>query len=235
MDFNKTKSKLLNFLSGRGFYIILAGCLIALGVAAWATYTTVVTVPEVQNSSEPNSTVEESLPPESEQVQNDTLNEEPYYEPEEESSTPTTTEPEEEIINTVADYFVFPFSGNIIKPFSDSELSFSETFGDMRVHTGLDIAADLGITVGSCGNGIVLGAENDPLWGWVIKIDHGNGIIVHYCGLGEDLLVEEGDIVSAGSPLGYLSSVPCESSEEVHLHLEFYKDGIPENPENIIG
>ena len=234
MDFNKTKSKLLNFLSGRGFYIILAGCLIALGVAAWATYTTIITEPEELNSSGLNSTIEESLPPESSQVQNDTLNEEPYF-PQKENSAPSEEEPEEEVLNAVADHFVFPFSGNILKAFSDSELSFSETFGDMRVHTGLDISADLGITVGSCGNGVVLETENNPLWGNVVKIDHGNGIVAYYCGLGEDILVETGDIVSAGSPLGYLSSVPCESSEEVHLHLEFYKDGIPENPENIIG
>ncbi len=234
MDFNKTKSKLLNFLSGRGFYIILAGCLIALGVAAWATYTTVVTEPEGQNSSNLNSSIEEILPPVSSQVQNDTLNEEPYFPPEE-NSTPSEEEPEEEVLNTVADHFVFPFSGNILKAFSDSELSFSETFGDMRVHTGLDISADLGITVGSCGNGVVLETENNPLWGNVVKVDHGNGIVAYYCGLGEDILVETGNIVSAGSPLGYLSSIPCESGEEAHLHLEFYKDGIPENPENIIG
>ena len=234
MDFNKTKSKLLNFLSGRGFYIILAGCLIALGVAAWATYTTIVTEPEELNSSGLNSTIEESLPPESSQVQNDTLNEEPYF-PQKENNAPSEEEPEEEVLNAVADHFVFPFSGNILKAFSDSELSFSETFGDMRVHTGLDISADLGITVGSCGNGVVLETENNPLWGNVVKVDHGNGIVAYYCGLGEDILVETGDIVSAGSPLGYLSSVPCESSEEAHLHLEFYKDGIPENPENIIG
>ncbi len=234
MDFNKTKSKLLNFLSGRGFYIILAGCLIALGVAAWATYTTIVTEPEELNSSGLNSTIEESLPPESSQVQNDTLNEEPYF-PQKENNAPSEEEPEEEVLNAVADHFVFPFSGNILKAFSDSELSFSETFGDMRVHTGLDISADLGITVGSCGNGVVLETERNPLWGNVVKVDHGNGIVAYYCGLGEDILVEAGDIVSAGSPLGYLSSVPCESSEEAHLHLEFYKDGIPENPENIIG
>ena len=234
MDIEKTKNKLLNFLSGRGFYIILASCLVALGVAAWATYTTIVTEPKEQNNSEPDSTIEESSPAESSQVQNDTLNEEPYYPPEE-NSIPTTEEPEEEFLNAVADHFVFPFSGNTLKSFSDSELSYSETFGDMRIHTGLDISADLGITVGSCGNGVILETENDPLWGYVVKIDHGNGIVAHYCGLGEDLLVEEGDIVSIGSPIGYVSSVPCESSEEAHLHLEFYKDGIPENPENIIG
>ena len=233
MDFNKTKSKLLNFLSGRGFYIILAGCLIALGVAAWATYTTVVTEPEGQNSSNLNSSIEEILPPVSSQVQNDTLNEEPYFPPEE-NSTPSEEEPEEEVLNTVADHFVFPFSGNILKAFSDSELSFSETFGDMRVHTGLDISADLGITVGSCGNGVVLKAFEDPLLGFVVEIDHGNGIVARYCGLSEKLLVNEGDIVSAGSPIGYVSTVPSECNDEAHLHLEFYKNEKAVNPEQII-
>ncbi len=223
MDFKETKTKIQDFLGGKGFYLVLAACLVATGVAAAAAYAGVND--ELGKTKENGSSlIESSGNNSSSQVQLDTK--EPYTPPADTESSDTES--------IVADSFVYPFSGNILKGFSDTNLVYSETFGDMRVHTGVDLAADLGLTVGACGNGVVQDILNDPLWGFVVRVDHGNGIIAAYCGLGEDLLVSVGDIVSAGSPLGYLSTIPCECKDAAHLHLEFYKDGKAVNPENVI-
>ena len=40
--------------------------------------------------------------------------------------------------------YVRPVDGEIVKPWSDGELVFSETLGDYRVHNGIDIAASVG-------------------------------------------------------------------------------------------
>ena len=70
--------------------------------------------------------------------------------------------------------------------------------------------------------------------GKYVEIDHGNGITARYCGLSDKVSVIEGNIVSAGTKLGLIGEIPSECEDGCHLHLEFYKDGEPVNPEVII-
>ena len=56
----------------------------------------------------------------------------------------------------------------------------------------------------------------------------------YYCGLGENFLVKEGDIVTKGQAIGTVTAVPFEAAEEPHLHLEVRRDGIAIDPETIL-
>ncbi len=219
------KNKLFDFLKGKSFYAVLAGCLVATGVAAWTAYAG-FSAPEVPDDTPPSNNIISSENLSSDPVQKEE-EDEPYYEFEEElpiEEDPIITE------NVTAENFVYPITGNIVKHFSDKDLVFSETFGDMRVHHGTDILAKRGSAVNSCGNGIVVATVKDDLLGNYVEIDHGNGIVARYCGLSDNFSVKEGNIVSAGTKLGLLDTIPCERLEETHLHLEFYKDEIPVDP-----
>ncbi len=227
MDYKETKTKITKFLSGKGFYFVLAGCLVATGIAAWTAYAGLSEQTQKTPNNNSGYVAESEDTPSTEEVQTETESE-PYSSEE--------TESEEEFLeNVVATNFVYPFSSNVVKKFSDSELTYSATFGDLRLHTGLDLAAEVGQTVGACGNGIVTAINHDKLLGTYVEIDHGNGVIARYCGLNESVLVEMDEVVSAGVALGYVASVPFECEDETHLHLEFFKNKTPVDPQKIIG
>ena len=227
MDIKETKTKITDFLSGKGFYFVLAGCLLATGVAAWTAYAG-VNAAQKEKGQQIESSQQEPM---SSETQNEPQDKEPY------SSVTESSQPEESeplAPPTVAQNFVYPLSGNTLRGYSDSELYFSETFADMRLHTALDLIAEDGAAVTACGNGIVTAVVADGLLGHLVEIDHGNGVTAKYCGLKEKTSVKVGDIVSAGSLLGYVGEIPAECTDTPHLHLEFYKDGYSIDPTEFI-
>ena len=106
----------------------------------------------------------------------------------------------------------------------NSPLQYSATFNDLRIHLGVDITAETGSEVLASGDGTVTKIYSDALLGKIIEIDHGNGITLKYCGL-SDTAVSEGDYVTIGDKIATLGSVPGESADTPHLHLEAYKNG----------
>lgn len=204
-----------------GFYTVLALSLMAAGAAAWSAR---VALPQVDD---PVAQVSERQPVEqidtpvskqpADKISETSSNEEPQKDSEE--------QPVEEAPSNTATYFVLPVSGEVTKKFNSEELQYSETFGDMRIHNGIDIAADLDSRVKSAGNGVVQKIYNDELNGSTVVIDHGNGIVAYYCGLNDLPMVSEGQSVLAGTDLGSLSTIPGESADKPHLHLAIQKDG----------
>ncbi len=105
------------------------------------------------------------------------------------------------------------------KAFSMTKLVFSKTTNDWRTHRGADFVTNQGSAVLAIADGRVTGLYRDALYGETIVIEH-DGYTARYCGLTDRSLVRQGDAVSAGSPIGYVGVVPCEQSDEPHLHLE---------------
>ena len=222
-----SKNKISDFFKGRGFYLVLAFCLLATGVAAWTAWAGSST-PNTLENPPISSNISSSKTDDGSQVQQN-ISSEPY--------TSEETESEEEELPpapVVANNFVYPLSGAVMKGFSHDELVYSATYGDLRLHTALDIECEEGSAVAACGNGVVVAIIDDPTLGLYVEIDHGNNIVARYCGLSDNLSVAEGNIVSAGTKLGLIGDMPSECADECHLHLEFYKDEIPVNPEVII-
>jgi murein DD-endopeptidase MepM/ murein hydrolase activator NlpD len=95
-------------------------------------------------------------------------------------------------------------------------------------HTGLDIAANEGVSVIAPLSGIVILADNFFYKGNVIYIDHGNGLITSYSHLNKKI-VTLGQSVSKGQTLGSVGSTGRVTGP--HLHWEVFFLGIPVNPE----
>ena len=114
------------------------------------------------------------------------------------------------------------------KVFSADAPLYSETMRDWRLHTGVDYAGRDAQTVKAAARGTITAVENDPLWGEIIVIDHGVGVISRYCGV--TATVRVGHEVDAGDAIGTLSGVPCESEQSTHLHFEMTVDGQPIDP-----
>lgn len=125
--------------------------------------------------------------------------------------------------------FSKPTQGEILKNFSDKELQYSKTFGDMRLHSGIDIACDKGTAVSACGDGKILNIDESSQYGTVVTLELTGGLTAKYSSL-EGLKVKVGDSVKAGDVLGVTATVPAECNDKEHLHFEVYKDGIAADP-----
>lgn len=125
--------------------------------------------------------------------------------------------------------FTLPCEGKILKAFSDKELVYSKTFGDMRLHSGVDIACKKGTSVSACGDGKIIGIDESSQYGTVVSLELEGGITAKYASL-KDLKVKLGDKVKSGDILGVTTTVPAECNDEEHLHLEVYKNGIATDP-----
>ena len=142
------------------------------------------------------------------------------------SQKTTTTEETQSI---TANHFIMPLGGTLTKKFDKEKMQYSETFGDWRLHLGIDISAKSGTEVFSSGKGKVKKVYKDDSLGDTVAIDHGNGIVCYYCGL-SNIVVNKGDIVEIGKKIGVVGEVPSEISEKPHLHFEVEKDGAKVNP-----
>lgn len=124
-----------------------------------------------------------------------------------------------------AETFSLPLEAGIAKTFSNGEMVQSKTMGDWRVHNGVDFKGTVGDAVKAINNGVVKAVYDDVLWGTVVEIDHGQGMIAKYCGLGKGSTPEVGEKVKINDRVGNLGTIPIESADDVHLHLEILQDG----------
>ena len=126
--------------------------------------------------------------------------------------------------------FVWPVEGEIIRECSVDEPIWSSAMGQWQTHPALDILARPGEAVVACTDGVVSDAWQDPVWGYVITIEHPDGGMSTYANLNTLNLVNVGDRVSAGQVISSVgNSAACESDLTWHLHFSFAIDGNPVN------
>ncbi len=128
-----------------------------------------------------------------------------------------------------------PVSGEIIKNHSDTELAYSKTMEDWRLHKGEDIKGSIGTTVVAAADGVVSECYEDTAYGVTIIIDHGNGLFTKYSNLASYDMVYTDKEVSAGDAIGVVGdTAEFEIADEAHLHFEVIKDGRSVNPSDYI-
>lgn len=121
--------------------------------------------------------------------------------------------------------FGLPVGMEILKDYSDGEMLYSQTMNDWRVHNGIDFTGEQGCEVRAIQRGKVKAVYDDELWGTVVEIDHGNEMIVKYCGLSKPSVLPVGAEVKAEQVIGKLGEIPVESADEPHLHMEITVNG----------
>ncbi len=222
-----------------GFITITACCLIAVGAVAWfavARYNSISESTPDNNSnnqsyesddSSYNSSAQTPTPTPSEVITDvgENVSDVPY-EAEEENEPQPEPEPERS--------FILPVEGNVAKGYSDTALQYSATYGDMRLHKGIDILCDSGSSIKAAGSGSVTAVTEDMHFGRIITVDHGEGIVIKYCGM-ESVSVKEGDTVTAGTVIGTSGEIPSECSDNPHIHIEAAVDGETVSPLSALG
>lgn len=131
--------------------------------------------------------------------------------------------------------FTWPIQGEIIGEYAADALVWSETLGQWQSHPGIDIAAQAGEAVAACADGTVTEAWEDPQWGYVIQIDHGQGCVSTYANLNTLNMVTPGDTVQAGDIIAAVGdSADCESAMPWHLHFAVSREGEPVDPQKLL-
>lgn len=229
----------------RGFYVILAVCLLVIGVSSYVLFFSQGNQPEAQEqiylpSTESVTQAPVSVPdvdvPAEPAIQPEPV--EPVTEQEEPpAELPEPAEPEVEKEETAAPapIWVKPVDGEVLKHFSGDTLVKDETMGDWRVHTGTDYAAEIGTRVYAVSDGTVTRADMDPLYGGVVVLELADGKQAVYHGLAEQLKVATDDQVRAGDVIGTVGTMGSESGQDSHLHIEVYADGQTIDPESVFG
>ena len=126
--------------------------------------------------------------------------------------------------------FALPMGTEILKDYSNGEMVSSKTMGDWRVHNGIDFTGSESDNIFSIQSGKVTNVYDDPMWGIVIEIDHGNTMTAKYCGFKSGTTVKKGDTVKKGGTLGQLGIIPIEQADTPHLHLEITVNGVIVDP-----
>lgn len=103
---------------------------------------------------------------------------------------------------------------------------------DLRHHDGTDITAPYGSAIVATAKGKVSFAGWDGDLGYIVRIDHGDGIETGYGHMSE-VLVREGATVDRGQIIGKVGSTGRSTGN--HIHYEVRINGRPVNPEPYLG
>ena len=194
-------------LSGKGYYIALVLCAVAIAIAGFFYYQNGETenpslqqpAPSVQSGAEGENGVQAVATAPQEQVSSQTP-------PEEVSKKPSV------IKNPVA--------GQTVAVFSMDTLSYNQTTRDWRVHDGMDIAAAAGTPVCAAADGTVYTVYEDETMGMTVVIRHEGDYTTKYASLSQEVSVKAGDKVSAGQVIGTVGTTALlESGIGDHLHF----------------
>ncbi len=99
--------------------------------------------------------------------------------------------------------------------------------GLAQMHEGMDISNRVGTLVVAPSDGIVSDAGNDLVYGKILVISHGFGMISRYCHLSK-ILVKAGQKVERGDKIAEIGMTGKTTGP--HLHYEVRLNGIPVNP-----
>ena len=246
---NNFKEKFVKFMSGNGFYAVLAVCLVGAGAAAWTAVDRTIDKIDENNKMiiEENSSEEVKLPSwdyekteEAGKKKKDVKIEEnknsskaEKKEKENKSTKPEINEKKEvkpdkknseKTLRPQPLVFVMPVEGNIISVFSNGKLVKDPTLNEWKTHNGVDIKAPLGTDVVAVSEGKIEEIHKDKLWGNIIEISHRDGTISYYCGVEPISGIKKGMDVSAKQKIGKIINIPCEISMDPHIHFAMKKE-----------
>ena len=231
------ENKLKTILSGTGFYVALAACVLAAGVGGYFLLFHEDPQPEedlpalAEDSAfspyvrETEPVVETTAPAPLEAAPEKTAPEPPPAPmPEAEvDDTPVMAEPPKLVVE--------PLKGEVLMAFSVDQLVYSPTLADWRTHDGVDISAKPGTTVLAATAGTVSSVEDDPLMGTTVVIEHQGGYATTYSNLQARPTVEPGDLVTAGQIIGAVgATASAEAAQSPHLHFSVTQDGEAVDP-----
>ena len=214
------KKKSFSF-SGKGYYIALVLCAVAIGISGYLYY---------RNAGD-NETPDPDLPAIATDGTGNSQTEDPT-DPTEDSQQPTsgTTPTKPEKMKTTR-----PVAGETVAEYAMDCLAYNPTTRDWRTHNGIDIAAEAGTAVCAAADGTVYTVYQDETMGTTVVIRHSDGYITKYSSLAEEVPVSPGDTVTVGQTIGAVGQTALlEVAIGDHLHFSVTCNGEAVDPESFL-
>lgn len=148
----------------------------------------------------------------------------------------TSSETDSPIVSVDDVKFASPVSNStVFKDYSNSALQYSKTLKQWEAHKAIDFLAEEGTDVLAVLDGTITEVSYNYLMGNVVKLDVGNGLVVVYKSLANDVPVKVGDKVKQGDVIGKVgNTAKSEASDGPHLHLETWLDKQNVDPNNYL-
>ena len=196
-----SKKNFWRHFAGKGYYIALILCAVAIGISGYLYYRNASDTPNesamnVGQQTDPNIEAMATQP---------TGNTQP-------------TQPGGVVSKPIKTGL--PVAGKTVAGYAMDCLSYNPTTRDWRVHNGVDIAASAGTPVCAAADGVVYTTYEDDAMGTTVVIRHEDGYVTMYSSLDSDVTVSAGDEVKLGQTIGYVgSSALLESAVGDHVHF----------------
>ena len=210
--------------SGKGYYIALILCAIAIGITGYVYYRNTNQTQEASLLE----TVSGELPVVAEEGDDvEALATQPRQVP----TVPTTQAPDKTTQPGGKLKTTSPVAGSQITGYSMEALSYNQTTRDWRVHNGVDIAAEEGTPVCAAADGVVEAAYEDDLMGFTVVIRHDGGYTTTYSSLAKELSVKSGEAVHMGQVIGCVGGTALvETTLGSHVHFAATYQDKPMDP-----
>ena len=213
-----SKRKFSGNISGKGYYIALILCVVAIGITGYLYYRNANdTDPQLRNptvSTDPSQGGVQAIATQPGQTD--------ATQPGQNTQPVKPSRP----LKTVA-----PVDGETVSVYAMDSLTYNPTTRDWRVHNGIDITAREGATVCAAADGTVYTIYEDETMGTTVVIRHDDGYITKYSSLAEEVSVSVGDTVQAGDAIGCVgNSALLENAIGDHVHFSVTCDGEPMDP-----
>ncbi len=203
------KSNAVSFVKRNAVYLVLALCVLALGVA-----TTLVLINrsngEGQLDNEPSINQPVDKP-------NEDVTDTPV-------DKPTDTTPTQPVVEPIT--FIMPVANASNVEHYSNTMVFNATLNRFTSHLGVDFYAQEGTDVLAVYGGTVKSVENTLLKGVTVTIDHGDGLMTVYNSLADGDCVSVGMTVKKGDVIGQVSTTNRQEYKSgAHLHFEVIENG----------
>ena len=206
-----SKKKFINGFSGKGYYIALILCAVAIGISGYLYY---------RNANDTGGSMQNN--PMSSDNQGNGDVQAVATQPSDQQPTENTqgTQEPEPVVRPRPYKTTAPVNGQTAAGYAMDCLSYNQTTRDWRVHNGIDYAAEAGTPVVAAADGTVYTVYDDESMGLTVVISHEDGYVTRYSSLAENVQVQPGDTVQMGQILGCVgSSALLESAIGDHIHF----------------
>ena len=206
-------------VNGKGYYIALILCAVAIGISGYLYYNSAndqpdggdVTVNATDGGGKSDLQVVATRPD---------------YDPSQGTDATGTPAVTNKPLQTVS-----PVKGEVVAVYAVDSLGYNQTTRDWRVHNGIDIAAQEGTEVGAAADGTVYTVYEDDTMGMTVVIRHEDGYVTKYASLAQEVFVKAGQSVTAGQKIGSVGNTALlENAIGDHVHFSVTCDDKPVDP-----
>ena len=203
----KTDSKTLNFLRKNLVYIIIAFCVLAIGLSVTLM---LVTGNKTDVNVEPDNPV---INP----------SDDPTINPDDPS------DPADPVDSKIV--FIAPVENATSIGAYSTTMVWNGTLSRFSAHKAIDFFAAEGTDVLAVYDGTVEKIEKSVLTGFTVTINHGKGLKTVYNSLEENDLLKEGQAVKKGDVIGKVSLTNRQEYKDgAHLHFEVFENEVNVDP-----